>query len=65
VDELDELGVSLALVRAYLKGARRHPDATALVAVLERAEADFSERRALAYKVLEDLQAAGHRLMRG
>jgi hypothetical protein len=58
VDESNEIGVCLELVRAYLKGARRHHAAGPLVEVLERAEADFSERHALAEKVLNDLRAA-------
>ncbi len=65
VEESDELGVCLELVRAYLKGARRQAQAGPLVEVLERAEADFSERRALASGVLEDLREAERALMRG
>ncbi len=65
VDESNELGVSLELVRGYLKGARRHPAAAPLVGVLERAEADFSERLGIVEKVLGDLWAAEHKLMRG
>ena len=72
VEESNEFGVCLELVRAYLKGARRHRAAGPLVEVLERAEADFSgaeadfsERHALAEKVLNDLRAAERRLMRG
>ncbi len=61
VDEVDELGVS----QAYLKAARRHPGAAALVAVLEYAEADFSERRGLLDKSLRDLKAAEQKLIRG
>ena len=57
VKESNEFGVCLELVRAYLKGARRQR-AGRLVEVLERAEADFSERHALAEKVLNDLRAA-------
>lgn len=64
VDEVNELGVSLDLVRTYLKDARDHPDARPLVRALERAEADFSERLELVEKVLDDLNAAEHRLMR-
>lgn len=65
VDESNEFGVSLELVRVYLKGARRQPCAGPLVAVLERAEADFSERVGIVDKVLEDLKAAEYKLMRG
>lgn len=64
-DESDELAVSGDLLRAYLKGARRHPDARPLVTILERAEADFSERSAVVDKVLADLKAAEYALMRG
>ncbi len=64
-DESNELGVSLELVRAYLKGARRSPQAGQLVAILERVEADFSEREAVVDKVLADLRAAEFTLMRG
>jgi hypothetical protein len=65
VDESEELNVSLELVRAYLKGARRHGAAGPLVTILERAEADFSERGAVVDKVLADLKAAEYALMRG
>jgi hypothetical protein len=65
VDESEELNVSLELVRAYLKGARRHGAAGPLVTILERAEADFSEREAVVDKVLADLKAAEYALMRG
>ena len=51
-------------MRAYLKGARRHADTAPLVEVLERAEADFVERQALAEKVLKDLRSAERTLMR-
>jgi len=64
VDESNELAVSLDLVRAYLKGARKH-DSGPLVTVLERAEADFSGRLELIEKALEDLEAAEFKLMRG
>ncbi len=64
VDESNEIGVCLELVRAYLKGARRQR-AGRLVEVLERAEADFLTRHALAEKVLNDLRAAERKLMRG
>ena len=50
---------------AYLKGARCQAPSALLVEVLERAEADFSERLAIARKVLKDLRAAERRLMRG
>jgi hypothetical protein len=63
VEESNEFGVCLELVRAYLKGARRQR-AGRLVEVLERAEADFLTRHALAEKVLNDLRAAERRLMR-
>jgi hypothetical protein len=65
VDESEELNVSLELVRAYLKGARRHGSAGPLVTILERAEADFEEREAAVDKVLADLKAAELALMRG
>ncbi len=61
----NQMVVCLELVQAYLKGARRQHTAGPLVEVLERAEADFSERHALAEKVLNDLRAAERRLMRG
>ena len=64
VAESNELGLCLELVRAYLKGARRQR-AGRLVEVLERAEADFLTRHALAEKVLNDLRAAERKLMRG
>jgi hypothetical protein len=63
-DESDEIGVCLELVRAHLKGARRHPAAAPLVEALERLEADFSARRERVDKVLEDLVAAERRLFR-
>ncbi len=65
VEEVNELGVSLELVQAYLKAARRHPTAEPLVVVLERAEAEFSERLELVDKTLKDLEAAEFKLMRG
>ena len=64
VGEQDEMGVSLELVRAYLKGARNHPDAVPLVEALERVEADFLARQERVGKVLEDLEAAEFKLMR-
>jgi hypothetical protein len=64
VAESNEIGLCLELVRAYLKGARRQR-AGRLVEVLERAEADFLTRHALAEKVLNDLRAAERKLMRG
>ena len=64
VEEQDEMGVSLELVRAYLKGARNHPDAVPLVEALERVEADFLARQERVGKVLEDLEAAEFKLMR-
>jgi hypothetical protein len=63
-DESDEIGVCLELVRAYLKGARRHPAAAPLVQALERVESDFSARRERVDKVREDLEAAERRLFR-
>ena len=65
VEESNGIGVCLELVQAYLKGARRHADTGRLVEALERVEADFSERHALAEKVLRDLRAAERRLTRG
>ena len=65
VDESNEIGVCLELARAYLKGARRQAQAGPLVEDLERAEAEFSERHALAEKVLNDLRSAELTLMRG
>jgi hypothetical protein len=65
VEESNTFGVCVNVVRASLKGARRHGDTAPLIAVLERAEADFSERHALAEKVLNDLRTAERRLMRG
>lgn len=65
VDESEELGMSLELVRAYLKGASRHSAAAPLITVLERVEADFSERMRMVDKVLKDLKAAECRDMRG
>ena len=64
VEESDEMGVSLELVRAYLKGARNHPAAAPLVEALERVEADFLARQERVGKVLEDLEAAEFKLMR-
>ncbi len=64
VDESNRLGVSLELVRAYLKGARRYPAAGPLVVALERAEADFSERERVVDKALDDLREAEFKLMR-
>ncbi len=64
VDEQNELAVALELVTRYLEDARGYGAAAPLVALLERAEADFSARLALAEKVLDDLQAAEHKLMR-
>lgn len=61
--ELDELNLSLELLRAYLKGARRHA-VTPLVTILERAEADFSERLGVIEKTLKDLKAAEYVLIR-
>ena len=61
----NQMVVCLELVQAYLKGARRQHTAGPLVEVLERAEADFSERHALAEKVLNDLRAAERTLIRG
>jgi hypothetical protein len=63
-EESNELGVCLELVRAYLEGARDQSGAGPLIEVLERAEADFSERHALAEKVLKDLREAERKLMR-
>jgi hypothetical protein len=65
VEESNTFGVCLELVRVYLKGARRQAQAEPLVEVLERAEADFAERYAVAGKVLEDLRTAEGNLMRG
>lgn len=45
VDESDEMGVCLELVRAYLKGPRNQPCAAPLVEALERIETDFCARR--------------------
>jgi hypothetical protein len=64
IDEFEEMEVSLSLAQTYLKGARRHPAAVALVEALERLEADFSGRLARAEKVLQDLEAAEFKLMR-
>jgi hypothetical protein len=64
-DELDELNVSLELVRELHEGARDYPGASPLMQVLERAEADFSARLAHVEGVLKDLRAAEYRLMRG
>jgi uncharacterized membrane protein len=57
--------VWLELVRAYLKGARRYHTADPLVDALERLEADFAGRFALAEKVIDDLQETELRDMRG
>ena len=65
VDESNEFGVCLGLVEAYLDDARHYAGAASLVEVLERAQADFAERQAVAEKVLKDLRAAERRLMRG
>jgi hypothetical protein len=64
VDESDEIGVCLELVRTYLRGARRHPAAAPLVEALEWIEADYSARRERVGKVLEDLEAAERMLFR-
>jgi hypothetical protein len=61
----NQMVVCLELVQAYLKGARRQHTAGPLVEVLERAEADFLTRHALAEKVLNDLRAAERALIRG
>lgn len=63
-EESDALGVCAGLLSAYVKGARQHPAANALVEVLERALQDFTERKDLADRVLEDLLDAERRLMR-
>ncbi len=55
VDEQTEAAVALELVTGYLEDARGYGAAAPLVALLERAEADFSARLALAEKVLDDL----------
>ncbi len=58
-EESNRFGLCLELVREYLEGARRYGAGTApLIEALERAEADFAERQALAEKVLKDLRAA-------
>lgn len=62
--EADDMGVCLHLVRGYLKGARKHAAAVELVEALERLEADYARRQALADKVLDDLEAAEYKLMR-
>lgn len=64
VEESNEFGVCLELLWDYLKGARSHYAAGPLVEVLERVEADFACRHALAEKVLNDLLAAESKLMR-
>ncbi len=64
VEEQDEMGLCLELVRAYLKGARSHSSAAPLVEALERVEADFSARLERTTKVLDDLKAAERMLFR-
>ena len=64
VDEQDEMGVCVSLVRAYLKGARNHPAAVPLVEALERVGADFSACQERVGRVLENLRVAEFKLMR-
>ena len=63
VDEQNEAAGALEKAQEYLEDARGY-HAPALIALLERAEEDFSARLALANKVLDDLTAAEHALMR-
>ena len=65
VDESNELDVCLELVRTYLEDARGYAAARPLARVLERAEADFCARLGLIERVLEGLEAAELRDMRG
>ncbi len=53
VDELNELGVALEKLEAYLKDARETGHDEQLVTALERIEADFSGRMELARKVFD------------
>ncbi len=62
-DDVNEMNLSLVLVRAYLKGARHHPGAGPLVTALERIEADFAERVGVVHKVLDDLREAERKLL--
>ncbi len=64
VEESNDLGASLDLLRTYLKGARNHPAAGPLVRALEQVEAGLVEREELVDKVLDDLHAAERELMR-
>jgi hypothetical protein len=69
IDELDEMGVSLEKLEELLIDARKSHAVTGrgeqLVICLERIKADFSGRFELAKRVIEDLDAAEHALMRG
>jgi hypothetical protein len=66
IDELDATGVALEMVEHYLKDAREsHAETDILVAALERIRVDFSGRFELAKRVIEDLDAAEDKLMRG
>jgi hypothetical protein len=64
VNEVNELGVVVELLRGYLKHACEYVAAEGLVEALEYIEADFSGRLELAEKVCEDLHAAEMALMR-
>jgi hypothetical protein len=64
VDEVNELGVALEKLEAYLNDAREIGAGEQLVRALERIHADFSGRLEIAQRVLEDLDEA-HRIMRG
>ncbi len=68
VDEVNELGVALEKLRAYLEDARESSAETGgneqLVTALERIRADFSGRLERAERVLNDLEAAERNLMR-
>lgn len=64
VDEVNEMGVALEKLEAYLADARETGRDERLVTALERIKADFSGRMELAEKVLDALDAAEHQLMR-
>ena len=64
VDEVNDLGVALEKLAAYLEDARETEGNEQLIRGLERIAEDFSGRLEIAERVLSDLEAAEHKLMR-
>lgn len=61
LDEIDEYGIALVLVQAYLKAVRKNGN-TILMADLERLEKDYHERQERLRSVVDGLKAANKKV---